>query len=286
MIHNLYIISEGGTAIYSKNFAKSTLDEQLISGFLLAIGNFAKEAVGSGLKKIEMQTGDQLHVYYDNSLKLTAAAIAGKEDHPKLLAEILKEILKQYDKIFPDRTQTATLLSKSSKFDTVVTDLLKDNTAKRNKTMFILGLLVGALLLGFLFWLFLPSLRVAIETFISRIKGLVVGPSSYFAPIHFFGIFSMQLELILIVCFIPSSLLAGFLAGSRNKGKWIGVIFFFFAMSLSAITALFQQIGFLFVFMLLIYIPLVLITSITLGYLGGLLRDRSKLYPVPLEIQI
>jgi len=54
MIHNLYIISEGGIAIYSKNFAKSTLDEQLISGFILAIENFTKEAVGSGLKKIEM----------------------------------------------------------------------------------------------------------------------------------------------------------------------------------------------------------------------------------------
>ncbi|HUX98449.1 MAG TPA: hypothetical protein VMV49_02730 [Candidatus Deferrimicrobium sp.] len=92
MIHNLYIISEGGIAIYSKNFAKSAMDEQLISGFLLAIGNFAKEAVGSGLKKIEMQTGEQLNVYYDESLKLTAAAISSAEDHPKLLADILKKI--------------------------------------------------------------------------------------------------------------------------------------------------------------------------------------------------
>jgi len=33
MIHNLYIISEGGVAIYSKNFAKSTMDQQLIYYF-------------------------------------------------------------------------------------------------------------------------------------------------------------------------------------------------------------------------------------------------------------
>jgi len=36
-------------------------------------------------------------------------------------------------------------------------------------------------------------------------------------------------------------------------------------------------------FMLIIYIPVVLITSITLSYLGGLIRDRRKLYPIPPE---
>ena len=93
MIHNLYIISEGGVSIYTKNFVKSPMDEQLISGFLLAVGNFVKEAVGSGLRRIEMETGEQMFVYYDFSTKLTAAAITSPKDHPALVSEILPEIL-------------------------------------------------------------------------------------------------------------------------------------------------------------------------------------------------
>ncbi len=286
MIHNLYIISEGGIAIYCKNFAKSTLDEQLISGFLLAIGNFAKEAVGSGLKKIEMQTGEQLCVYYDDSLKLTAAALVDSADYPKLVSAMLKKILGQYAEFFKGKIQSPNIVEEGPKFNPVVESLLKGKTGKRDKKRFILGLILGGLVLGLIYFLFSGYLRLSIVTFIDRI--LASGPHGYFDPILIFGGFSLKLESVLIACFVPSSFLAGYLAGSRTKGKRIGIFLFLFALCLNIILTIVRTSDFqnlLFIFMLIVYIPLVLLTSISLGYLGGLLKDRRVLYPLPPTVE-
>jgi len=283
MIYNLYIISEGGIPIYSKNFAKSTMDEQLISGFLIAIGNFAKEAVGSGLKKIEMQTGEQIFVYFDETLKLSAAAIAGADDYPKLISNMLQKILKQYSEMFVGRNNDPTIMEEAPKFDPVVSKLLEDTTAKRDKKRFILGLVLGALILGALFYFLTPYLLNIITEFYSRIHGLVGGPLD---TILIFGGFSLKLELVLVLLFTPSSFLAGYIAGSRSKGKWIGVALFFFSIGLSILIIIFNRIGLLFIFMVIIYVPLVLLTSIALGYLGGLLKDQKRLYPIPPDQQI
>ena len=283
MIYNLYIISEGGIAIYSKNFAKSTMDEQLISGFLIAIGNFAKEAVGSGLKKIEMQSGEQLFVYFDETLKLSAAAIAGAADYPKLISNMLQKILKQYSEMFVGKINDPTILEEAPKFDPVVSKLLEDNTAKRDKKRFILGLVLGAFLLGGLFLLLTPHLLNLITEFFNRIKGLTADPLE---SILIFGGFSLNLELVLVLLFTPSSFLAGYIAGSRSKGKWIGVTLFLFTIGLSILILIFNRIGLLFIFMAIVYVPLVLITSISLAYLGGTLRDQKRLYPIPQDQQI
>lgn len=282
MIYNLYIISEGGLALYSKNFAKSTIDENLISGFLLAIGNFSKETVGSGLKKIELQRGEQLCIFYDETSKLSVAAITGAEDHPKLVSQILQNILRKYTDIFKDIIGSPSIVEEGPKFDPVVDKFLADHTAKRDKKRFILGLLLGGLILGALLLLFIPYLRDSVVTFITEIISLYYGsPRGPLDAILFFGEFSIKLEFVLLVSFIPSSFVAGYLAGSRNKGKVIGLIFFFFALGLSFAAIFIEVLSVLIVLMLLIYIPLVLITSIVLGYLGGLLRDRRVLYPIP-----
>ncbi|MHA1324823.1 MAG: hypothetical protein ACTSRL_18680 [Candidatus Helarchaeota archaeon] len=276
MIKNLYIISDGGVALYSKNFAPSAVDEQLISGFLLAIGNFAKETVGSGLKRIEMRTGEQLHVFYDDSAKLTAAAIADAQDHPKLMMEILHEITTQFNNMVQNTKKPEYEISESPEFDSFVIGLLRESTAKRDKKRFFLALILGALLVGVAFYLGTPYLIRSIEEFFSKIHAL----GNPYSSIAIFGVFSLQLEFFLVLTFIPSSFLTGYIAGSRNRGKWIGVIFFFFSLGLSALIIPFNRIGALFFFMLIIYIPLVMVTSIALGYLGGLLRDRNKLYPL------
>ncbi len=289
MIYSLYIISEGGIAVYSKNFVRASLDEQLISGFLLAVGNFAKEAVGSGLKKIEMQTGEQLLIYYDETLKLSIAALTGAQDHPKLILNILQDILDKFNTAFNKKSIQIGNLGDTSKFDSEITTLLKDKTAKRDKKRFILALILGSVILAFLYLLFWENLVNLLSLFIPQM-GTLFDEGKYIEMIFVFGEFSFNLEFILIVCFIPSTLLAGYLAGSRKKGKLLGLIFFLFAIgsSISLIIIFYDNepillFAFLFFLMLLIYVPLVLITSITFSYLGGLIRDRRKLYPIPPE---
>jgi hypothetical protein len=260
------------------------MDEQLISGFLIAVGNFAKEAVGSVLKKIEMQTGEQLFVYFDETLKLSVAAITSAADYPKLIPEILKKILTQYSEMFKGKIHDVTIVEEGPKFDPVVSKLLEDSTAKRDKKRFILGLLLGSLLLGVLFYLFTPHFIQLITDFYNSIRGPITDPLD---TIYIFGGFSFNLEFTLILIFMPSSFLAGYIAGSRSKGKWIGLALFFFTIPTSVFIIIFvSPVGLLYIIMVIIYVPLVLLTSIALGYLGGLLRDQRRLYPVPSDQQV
>jgi hypothetical protein len=196
---------------------------------------------------------------------------------------MLQKILKQYSEMFVGRINDPTIIEEGPKFDPVVSKLLEDNTAKRDKKRFILGLVLGALILGALFYFLTPYLLNIITEFYSRIHGLVGGPLD---TILIFGGFSLKLELVLFILFTPSSFLAGYIAGSRSKGKWIGVALFFFSIGLSTLIIIFNRIGLLFIFMVIIYVPLVLLTSIALGYLGGLLRDQKRLYPIPPDQQI
>ncbi len=291
MIHNLYIISEGGVAIYTKNFVKSPMDEQLISGFLLAVGNFAKEAVGSGLRKIEMETGEQLFVYYDFSTKLTAAAITSPKDHPKLATEILQEILAFFSKHFGDKIDSPHIVEEAIKFDPVVKAILEEKTAERNIKRFVFGLILGSLLLILLLFLLIIPLALVAQNFNTQLEQLVITtpPSD---PAFLTGILALMvglfftLELGLVILFVPSSFVAGYTAGSRKQGKWIGVAFFFLMTALSIVLGFFNVGALLLAVILIVFFPLALITAIAMGYLGGLRREKRKLYPIKPEMKL
>ncbi|NVM28218.1 MAG: hypothetical protein HWN65_05210 [Candidatus Helarchaeota archaeon] len=289
MIHNLYIINVGGIAIYTKNFAKSLMDEQLISGFILAVGNFAKEAVGSGLRKIEMETGEQLFVYHDLSTRLTAAAVTGSKDHPKLVSNVLPEILAFFAKYFGDKLDSPHLAREVPKFDPIVKSILEGKTAERNKKRFIFGLILGSLLLILLLILFIIPLALIAMNFQTGLEQLIAATIDYFDPEFLAGILSLtvglffMLELVLVAIFLPSSFVAGYTAGSRSRGKWIGVAFFFLTTVLSIVLGIFNVGALLLTVILIVFFPLALITSIAMGYLGGLRRDKRKLYPIDPE---
>ena len=99
------------------------------------------------------------------------------------------------------------------------------------------------------------------------------------------GLF-FTLELVLVILFIPSSYVAGYVAGSRSRGKWIGVAFFFFTVALSVGFGFFNVGLLLLTVILVVFFPLALLTSISLGWLGGLKRDKKKLYPIDPELKL
>lgn len=267
------------------------MDEQLISGFILAVANFAKEAVGAGLRKIEMETGEQLFVYYDFSTKLTAAAVTGPQDHPKLVSDVLPEILAFFAKHFGDKLDSPHIAREVTKFDPVVEALLANRTRKRDKKRFILGLILGALVLILVSLLIIAPLGILAQNYAYDINNVIVStipgdPQRLVGIIAASVVLFFGLELYLVILFIPSSFVAGYTAGSRSKGKWIGVAFFFFMTALSIILGIFNVGALLLTGILILYFPLALLTSIALGYLGGLLRDRKKLYPISPEMEL
>ena len=88
---------------------------------------------------------------------------------------------------------------------------------------------------------------------------------------------SIGAQLLLITSFVPSSLLGGYIAGNRKNGKWLG--FLFFGLAFIFILLFIQEL----VYFIVVYLPLILISSFVFGYYGGLLREMFKLYPLPPE---
>ena len=75
MLFNFFIIDQG-LCIYHYDFVKeSSIDEQLLSGFLSAIGSFAQNTFQNGLQAIQIQNGQKMNFFIENHYKIMFCAI-------------------------------------------------------------------------------------------------------------------------------------------------------------------------------------------------------------------
>ncbi|MFX1452034.1 MAG: hypothetical protein ACFFCM_14445, partial [Promethearchaeota archaeon] len=315
MIHSLYIINPAGICIYSEHFIESRIDEQLLTGFLTAIGSFSQEAIGGALQKINIRTGEQMVLFYHEESKLTIAAIAHENDYPSLLEHLLTKIIKEFYKTYKKYLKEQGLFEDTTKFSETCRKILSGRSANRGRKQIVLGLFLGLIVLivlmaltGFMFGIIAQGFASSIND-VTRFNNNLTNqlaidngwdPTDPFNPnkilaylqaalianaifniaeamqYHFLNA-SIGAQLLLILSFVPSSLLGGYIAGSRNNGKWLGFLFFGCAF---IIILIFIQ---LLLYYIIVYLPLILISSFVFGYYGGLLREMFKLYPLPPE---
>lgn len=256
MFHNLYII-DSGVCLYSYDFKENiTIDEQLLSGFLSAIGSFALETFQSGLQTIKILDGQKLIFYPEKTQKLTFCAIANERDNDYFLENLLAKIAQKFVLDMKDilNSQSRNALDDYKTFDSTLPELLKNKSKPRNKRSMMSGLFVGfflTLVISYLMSLINPTLRS------------ILG----------FAIFSLYFLILICVTFSLYSGIAGYIAGNPKFGAISGV-FFFTVTSLTI--ALDPE-----VFLNYLYImPYCLIVCIAAGYFGGLLQDHKKLYPL------
>ncbi|MFX0133381.1 MAG: hypothetical protein ACFFDN_07045 [Candidatus Hodarchaeota archaeon] len=312
MIHSLYIINPAGICIYSEHFIKSRIDEQLLTGFLTAIGSFSQEAIGGALQKINIRTGEQMVLFYHEESKLTIAAIAHENDYPSLLEHLLTKIITQFYKTYKKYLKDQGLFEDTTKFSETCRKILSGRSANRGKKQIALGLFLGLIVLivlmaltGFMFGIMARGFASSINEITrynndltnwlaytkgfnwdtnrdfniyiqAAIVGNIVFNTNEAMQYHFLNA-SIGAQLLLILCFVPSSLVGGYIAGSRNNGKWLG--FLFFGLAFIFILLFIQTL----VYFIVVYLPLILISSFVFGYMGGLLREMFKLYPLPPE---
>ncbi len=307
MIHSLYIMNPAGICIYSEHFIKSRIDEQLLTGFLTAIGSFSKEAIGGALQKLNIKTGEQMVMFYHEESKLTIAAIANANDHNTLLEDLLNKIVSEFYKTYKKNLKEQGLFEDTTQFSKTCQKILRGKVLNRGKKQLFLGVFLGLLLLvvlavftiiGYfvLSILFSGGINWVVAQFnavgdsiiqILKVEDPVVGftihhiVDTFFNKVNamqpYFLIMSFWAQLLLFFSFIPSALLGGYIAGSRDNGKWLGFLFFGFAI------ILFLLFTPDFVYLILAFLPLILICSFTFGYLGGLFREKRRLYPLPSE---
>ncbi|MBD3351544.1 MAG: hypothetical protein GF364_08660 [Candidatus Lokiarchaeota archaeon] len=258
MIHALYII-DSGICIYSYRFKKDTdIDEQLLSGFLTAIGNFAKETFKSdtGLQTIQIQD-EKLNFYLDKKNDLLYCAVSSYQDNNTLLESILKEISEAFSeqmREFLSKKQRASI-HEYKEFNPILEKIMEDKEKERNKKTMLLGLFLGLLSVIGLIIVFSLLLGV-LSTFISQELVLFV------------------LLIFLTIGLWISSRVSGYYAGSPEMGLKNGIVFL--VVLFVVLLVFLAELIVYFIYM----IPFIAVVCAAGGYYGGLLRDRRKLYPL------
>lgn len=252
MIHHLFVIDHG-ISIFTHDFIKeSTIDPQLLSGFLAAIGSFANEAFKTGLQTISIRNGEKLNFYVDPAHGLIFCAISNEKDNNKLLERLLGSIASGFITQFASALQSPARgnVEQYRAFGDVVPSFVKRKDKKRNAGTMIQGILLGSLF-------FFASFFAFILFIINFLPNPLVAATYYLSVALFF-----------------SSAISGFFAGNQSMGWKNGIVFF--AMFIVGVVFLAPGL----ISILAMFLPFAFIVCAAGGMWGGLRCDMNKLYPL------
>ncbi len=251
MIHHLFVIDHG-ISIYTHDFIKeSTIDPQLLSGFLAAIGSFANEAFKTGLQTISVRNGEKLNFYIEPAHGLIFCAISNEKDNNRLLERLLGLIASGFTTQFASALQSAARgnVEQYRAFEDVIPSFVKRKDKKRNALSMFLGIILGSL--------FFFASFIAFVALIKFLPNPELTATYYLSAALFF-----------------SSAISGFFAGNQSMGWKNGLVFF--AMFIAGILWLVPQ----FLTFLVMFLPFAFIVCAAGGTWGGLRCDMNKLYPL------
>jgi hypothetical protein len=244
--------------IYSYNFKQDiAANEQLISGFLSAIGSFAQEIFQTGLQTIEIRNGKKLVFSIEPDHKLVFCAIADTRDNNFLLEKTLSFISATFISTMKEiltsskRVQVDYYLD----FNKVLVELLKNKVKPRNSKTMAKGITIGFIILV-VFAVFVNILTKSLQ-------------ASYTETVVLMIFLFLLSTIFSISCFFT-----GYIAGNPKVGLRAGILFFVFLNILILIGDLNMFLSFLLIS------PFVFIACVAAGYFGGLICDRKNLYPI------
>jgi len=270
MINSIFIISPGGGCIFHHEYRKlgSGLDQDLVSGFLVALQNFAKETFGfeQTPQKLDLAAGVRLVYSFNKEAELLGAAVADSIDHPKLIQKLIDTILTEFVALFKHKLDNISETSQFSDFISYVDQVVKSKITKRGILSAILGILIASaiipvILVPSLFFLLRAGMDLT-ENFLSLTSFLfVIGG----LPQILAGYIAGNKKLAVIVSIILSlAIIPGFVLG------WILNIFI-------------KGVGLQGFFMYIVFMPLILPENIALAYFGGYRREINRLNPLQKE---
>jgi hypothetical protein len=274
MIQNLFVSTELGELIYARNLAgkKMDVDENILIGFLTAIGNFSKEAFKNFINLLDIDTERKMVIHYQPKERLITAAIVDSRDDTGLVQVILKNFASGLIAEHGSNLDPATI--NKPVLDKELDGILKGKTAPRNPKISLLALLLS---LGFgyplvwagIFISFLIANNIVMRVSSSSVDSMFV----VFLP----GMLLVILAYTSIIFIFPM-LLAGFVAGQYKHVIIIDFIHWGFVLVVGfLISNLVIGNNYLF-FIFITYTPVVFIFMFFFSYLGVLISAKKKLY--------
>jgi hypothetical protein len=266
-VENVWIIdSLSGICIYDwcHETKEKTIDEQLVSGLLLAFKNFSSEA---GLVDINAIEGIDRKLAYQSDDRFIIASICHSKDYEPLINKTLQGILKDFRKKYKKHLENDTS-SDVSPYKTFQDDLeskLEGSSSPRSWISLLVGTIVGMVVVGSVFLAFALTRSMIIDALPET--GNLVG------------------LIILLVGFIFGGFVGGLIAGDRRFGMiasfiLVIVIFVLFVALFSVVWESTTEK----IFYPLVYLLTFTILSLSGGYTGGFLKERRSFYPMTTEI--
>lgn len=263
-IENIWIIdSNSGICIFDwcHESKVKTIDEQLVSGLLLAFRNFSSEA---GLVDISAIEGIDRKLAYKSDDRFIIASICHSKDYEPLVNKTLLGLLhsfrNKYKKLLDAGAMTD--VSPFRTFEEDIINALEDTTATRNITTTLVGAITGMVIIGIVFVIYASTISL-IETSIPQ-GGSVIG------------------LIILLVGFIIAGFFGGLIAGERRLSVYAGLVSIIpvFAIFMAFYSRDWLDSITIMIFYTMLYFLLFSIFSFTGGIIGGYTKEQRYLYPV------
>ncbi|MCK5159820.1 MAG: hypothetical protein KAR08_11710 [Candidatus Heimdallarchaeota archaeon] len=270
-IENIWIIdSNSGICIYDwcTEFKEKTIDEQLVSGLLLAFKSFSSEA---GLVDISAIEGIDRKLAYQADDRFIIASICHSNDNEPLVNKTLQGLLADFRKKYKDLIDedSTTDVSPFRTFHKDLESKLEGTTATRNTTSLIAGAIITMMLVGIIYVIFF---------FVNPLILLQLPKSG--------AVLSL---IIIFIGYFTSGFIGGLIAGDRRFGIYTGIF------ASIPVTALF--IGFLYKTWIATNIATVIINSLLYfilfillitagGIVGGYRREQRYLYPLDIDEEL
>ncbi|MHA1684052.1 MAG: hypothetical protein ACTSUE_24145 [Promethearchaeota archaeon] len=267
MIENLYVMKENGELIYYKHMRGESIDENILVGFLAAVGNFGRDLFNGMIDAMGVGEDKKLILHFNQKAQLISAAIVDKRDNNLLVKRILREftvgIVEEYGTRIDAISVDKSLLERDLKA------VLKGKIAARKGRNFFFGLLVA---LAFLYPLFLAGLY-AIMFFVENVvlKLNLSSDTALFSA--FLPLMIVAIIIYIFILYLFPMLLSGFVAGQFRFAVWIGVIFHGATLVLYVLSRLVET-----MFITLSFTPVIIIFMLFFSYIGVRIANRKKLY--------
>ncbi|MGC9779025.1 MAG: hypothetical protein HZR80_07265 [Candidatus Heimdallarchaeota archaeon] len=268
-IENIWLIdSHSGICIYDwcTETKEKTIDEQLVSGLLLAFRNFSSEA---GLVDISAIEGIDRKLAYKADDRYIIAAICHSNDYEPLVNETLLGLLTDFRNKYKHLLDegATTDVSPFRTFEENITKKLEGTTASRNIVSLSVGAIITAAVIGALFVVYAFTIEL-IEAALPESGGLL-------------GL------IILLVGFIISGFFGGMVAGERRSGM---IASFISVLPITALFIAFFSADWNTISKMIInsalFLLLFSVMAISGGLIGGYLKERRFLYPEIIDEEI
>ena len=282
------------------NFIQRIFEPQMVAGYLSAMSDFSHEFMGGDFNKVELFSGEKLVVYEDPGTKLKIAALTNSLDNTTLLRKLIITILHKFEELNIGHTKNGSfnfvVKEHARELETFIRNLLKKNTARRDKKISFVSFLIASLtLISFLiftseFFVMLISLSLnALQTVFLMVP-LNFNP---FDPINanytlsilvlMIGVF-MLLQVYINVGLIASAYFYGYLVGSRKNPVKRGSLLILVELPtvcimLYVIRNVYIVVFFLISFSLFVFLPI--LCASYCYYLGGMAREKRRLQDIP-----